>query len=83
MLLTEWIQHVAALRNKYDWLLFFKVPKLLLLYHLLTAKDPNLEAIMHEISFLCSNKQEAWERTLEMVKVGRGIREMGTEGKGR
>ena len=69
MILTKWIEDVAALRNKYDWLLFFSVPKLLLLYHLLMAKDPKLKAIMHEISFLCSNEQEAWTRTFKMVKV--------------
>ena len=33
------------------------VPKLLLVYHLL--QEDNMEAIVHEISFLCSNEQAA------------------------
>ena len=68
-MLTTWIQHTTRLRNQYKWLLFFNVPKLLLLCHLLQEENPNLEAIVHEISFLCSNTQEAWESALKMVKV--------------
>ena len=69
MLLTRWMQHMTELRNQYEWLLFFSTPKLLLLYHLLQEEKPNLEAIVHEISFLCSNTQEAWESALKIVKV--------------
>ena len=64
-----WMECVAELRSQYDWLLFFSVPKLLRLYHLLQEEDLNLEAIVHEISFLCSNEQAAWESALEMVQV--------------
>ena len=64
-----WMERVAELRSQYDWLLFFSVPKLLCLYHLLQEEDLNLEAIVHEISFLCSNEQAAWESALEMVQV--------------
>ena len=53
---------MAELRNDYKWLLFFSVPKLLLLYHLL--QDQNLAAIVHEISFLFSNTQVSWESVL-------------------
>ena len=57
------------LRNQYHWLLFFSVPKLLLLYHLLREKKPNVEAIVHEISFLCSNEQAAWKSTHDLVEL--------------
>ena len=78
---------MTELRHQYEWLLFFSVPKLLLLYHLLKEEKPNLEAIVHEISFLCSNTQEAWESALKMVKVsgqwmtGGGTEEREKEGK--
>ena len=66
-MLTNWMQRVAELRSQYDWLLFFSVPKLLLVYHLL--QEENVEAIVHEISFLCSNEQDAWESAQVEVKV--------------
>ena len=67
MMLTTWMQSVDELRNQYDWLLFFSMPKLLILYDLLQAERSNLEAIVHEISFLCSNEQADWKSVL--VKV--------------
>ena len=69
MMLTKWMQQVDELRNQYHWLLFFSVPKMLLLYHLLQEKKPNVEAIVHEISFLCCNEQAAWENARVVVEV--------------
>ena len=69
MILTTWKQSVAELRSQYDWLLFFSMPKLLRLYYLLRAKEPNLEAIVLEISFLCCNEQAALENIWKMVEV--------------
>ena len=66
-MLTNWMQRVAELRSQYDWLLFFSVPKLLLVYHLL--QEGNVEAIVHEISFLCSNEQDAWKSAQVEVQV--------------
>ena len=71
-MLNTRMQRVDKLRNQYDWLLFFRVPKLLLLYHLLQAENPNAGTIMHEISFLCSSEQAAWESTWEKVEVSSG-----------
>ena len=73
-MLTTWADRVDELRNQYDWLLFFSMPKLLLLYDLLQAESPNLEAIVHEISFLCSNQQPSWENVQKLVKVSSGWR---------
>ena len=72
MMLTRWLQHVDELRNQYKWLLFFSVPKMLLLYHLLQEKNPNLGAIAHEISFLCCNEQAAWKNAQLVVEVSNG-----------
>ena len=71
------MQSVDELRNKYDWLLFFSLPKLLVLYHLLRAEDPNLEAIVHEISFLCSNEQAAWKGVQAGVEVSWSVEDVG------
>ena len=59
---------MAELRKKYRWLLFFSVPKLLLLYHLL--REQNLAAIVHEISFLFSNTQASLESAEVEVNGG-------------
>lgn len=69
---------MAELRNEYKWLLFFSVPKLLLLYHLL--QDQNLAAIVHEISFLFSNTQASWESAVVEVNSRRGEGGIGIEG---
>ena len=71
-MLNTWMQHADELRSQYDWLLFFNVPKLLLLHSLLRAKKPDLEAIVHEISFLFSNEQASWESMRKLVKVSSG-----------
>ena len=72
------MQHVNELRSQYHWLLFFSVPKLLLLYRLLQEKKINVEAIVHEISFLCSNEQASWKNAHDLVEVSgqlvRGVR---------
>lgn len=78
-MLTTWMHSVDELRAKYDWLLFFSVPKLLLLYHLLQAEDPNVDAIMHEISFLCSNERGDWKGTRVEVKVSRSEEDVGEQ----
>ena len=73
-LLAKWTQDVDELRNQYHWLLFFSMPKMLRLNHLLWEKNPNVEAIVHEISFLCCNEQAALESIWKMVEV-RGYKE--------
>ena len=79
MMLTIWMQSLDELRNKHDWLLFFSLPKLLFLYHLLQADDPNLEAIVHEISFLCSNEQAALKSVRMGVEVSLSVEDVGDE----
>ena len=77
---TTWVNRVDELRNQYKWLMFFSIPKMLLLYNLLIAKDPNLKAIVHEISFLCCNDQAVWQSVQVAVEVStmwrRGALEM-------
>ena len=79
MTLIKWMDSVDKLRTKYDWLLCFSMPKLLLLYHLLQAEDPNLDAIMHEISFLCSNEPGDWEGIQVEVEVSWSEEDVGEQ----
>ena len=71
-MLAKWVDLVDELRNQYHWLLFFSVPKMLLLYHQLKKETPNLGAIVHEISFLCYNEQAAWKNAQVVVEVSSG-----------
>ena len=71
-MLAEWMELVDKLRNQYHWLLFFRMPKMLLLYHLVKKENPNLEGIVHEISFLFHNEQAAWKSVQNMVEVSSG-----------
>lgn len=79
-MLDEWMQQVDELRNQYHWLLFFSIPKILRLHHLLQEKKPNVEAIVREISFLCRkdqavlccNDQAVWKNAQVVVEVSSG-----------
>ena len=65
--LMTWMQTVTELRSKYNWLLFFSIPKLLIIYGLLKSAESKeqIEQLMQEISFLCCNDQ----RTREIVET--------------
>ena len=71
-MLDEWMQQVDELRNQYHWLLFFSIPKILRLHHLLQEKKPNVEAIVREISFLCRKDQAVWKNAQVVVEVSSG-----------
>lgn len=75
--LQEWTEKVAALRQRYTWLLFFSVPKLLQL-HSLTHSPGNsltdqpvvdLDAIVHNICFLFENDILVRRRLKPVVQV--------------
>ena len=80
-ILTAWSKQVAELHSIYDWLLFFSVPKLLLLHQLLIEGEkagPLAEEerarwqaeVVREVSFLCENTSDAREQLMKRVKVG-------------
>ena len=76
-MLDKWMQHVDELRNQYHWLLFFSMPKILRLYHLLLERNPNVKSIVREISFLCRNDLAAWENAQVVVEVSSGWNKTG------
>ena len=58
--LMNWANHVTELRSQYQWLLFFSVPKQLLLYQLIQNwNDKNVEEcldlLLKEVMFLVTN----------------------------
>lgn len=50
--LKKWITEVEQLHNSNKWLLFFRIPKLLLLYKVLTYESCDVTRIHQEIGFL-------------------------------
>ena len=67
----RWSDKVSQLRREYSWLLFFSVPKLLLLHSLVDEMQPDLAAIVAEISFLFENDSDVREKLSSVVKVRR------------
>lgn len=67
--LQEWTEKVVALRQRYTWLLFFSVPKLLRLYNLLIDDTANIAAIVHSISFLFENAAAVRKRMGPVIQV--------------
>lgn len=66
--LVEWKESLTKLHSEYSWLLFFRIPKLLKLYHLIMDSVEGRETkIVHEISFLCTNT------TKERLKMKRKV----------
>ena len=51
-LLTDWVREVDDLHSTNEWLLFFRVPKLMNLYETLQQSNPPVAAVAQEIGFL-------------------------------
>lgn len=71
-ILSKWEQEVAQLRNEYEQLLYFSIPKLLHLYELITAQDPSATKIVQEVSFMFQNEVSMRHRLKDVVKVCTG-----------
>lgn len=65
----SWEQQIAKLRLEYEQLLFFRIPKLLRLYSLITSRDDHIDTISEEVGFLFRNKPEVRYSLKEAVKV--------------
>ena len=68
-MVSQWSDKVSQLRREYSWLLFFSVPKLLRLHSLLEELEPDLKAIVAEITFLFENSSDVREKLTQVVKV--------------
>ena len=72
--LTSWTSAVTKLRSRYEWLLFFSVPKLLLLYQLIREWDEEntdecLDLVVKEVMFLVSNDSMTRNTIKEQIEV--------------
>lgn len=72
--LTAWASTVTKLRSKYDWLLFFSVPKQLLLYQLIHKWDEEnteecVDMIVKEVMFLVTNDPMTRQELRERIEV--------------
>ena len=65
----KWMEAVESVHNSNKWLLFFRVPKLIVLYEALTAKNPSIPAIIQEIGFLFQRNVHTSEVFKSAVKV--------------
>ena len=52
LIVNEWNDEVSRLQDQNSWLLYFSVPKMLLLYELIQSPQKQINAIVNEISFL-------------------------------
>ena len=52
LIVNKWNGEVSRLQDQYSWLLYFSVPKMLLLYELIQSPQKQINAIVNEISFL-------------------------------
>lgn len=68
-MLSSWAHRVTKLREEYDWLLFFSVPKLLSVYKVLSQQDMDVDALVQELSFLSPNEESARERIRVEIEV--------------
>ena len=69
--LTDWKQSVTKLHSENSWLLFFRIPKLLKLYQLISGNLEDKETkIINEISFLCLNTVDERLKLKRKLEVG-------------
>ena len=63
----EWKVEVSKLRAQHSWLLYFSIPKMLLLHKQITSSSPDIDAIVHEVSFIVYNQK------IGRTKLRRGV----------
>lgn len=62
---VEWTQEVLKLQKNHSWLVYFNMPKLLLLHRLLCSLQT--EKIVHEVSFLAHNQTAKLKERAEVL----------------
>lgn len=69
-ILQDWNAKLENLHESYKWLLFFRVPKLLVLYDCLSVDVPLVDAVTTEVCFLFRRDQDTKKKLKSAVKVG-------------
>ena len=65
----NWMEKVKSLHDSNKWLLFFRVPKLIMLYEALTTEKPSVVTIIQEIGFLFQRNAHTNKGFKSAVKV--------------
>lgn len=72
-LITKWSSEVSHLRAQYTWLLYFSVPKMMLLYWLIhdscQGGEEMVDKMVHEVGFLMINQPGEGEKLRKTVVV--------------
>jgi hypothetical protein len=67
-IVEEWRQEVSELRARYTWLLYFSVSKILLFHKQIMMKSsPDVDALVHEVSFIVYNQK------IERTQLRQGV----------
>ena len=68
---STWVVWVAEKRKEYEWLLFLRIPKVLILNTYLCSEQAleNLDKVVHELSFLCVNTTAARNEVCKGITV--------------
>lgn len=70
---TEWTEEVTELRNRYPWLLYFSIPRMLQLYKLIlptsVSRKETEKKIVHEVSFLATSNRTERKKLRNGVQV--------------
>ena len=61
---------MVTLRAQYEQLLYFTIPKLLHLYHMIKAMEYDVEGVVQAVSFLFQNKPHVRTQLWTAVEVG-------------
>lgn len=63
--LTKWNKKVSELRACFPWLLYFSIPKMMLLYKLIHSPFPS-KKVVHEVSFLVTEGKGNLKKKVEV-----------------
>ena len=67
--LREWVNKLEKVHSTYKWLLFFRVPKLMMLYEALAAEEPSIPTIINEVGFLFKRDPDTRELLSTAIEV--------------
>lgn len=63
----ECLREVSELRSRYTWLLYFSIPKMLLLHKQIHSPSRDIDVIVHEISYIVYNQK------IEITELRQGV----------
>ncbi len=67
--LEEWVDKLEEVHSHYKWLLFFRAPKLMMLYETLVAEKPSIPTIINEVGFLLKRDPDTRELLSTAIEV--------------